>query len=420
MGIVEGGELAKARVVIPVGGADFNTPMRMIDMGESRKLNGPWGVIEASPITIQAPTPMCIFNASDRSDLIWNLSVSNRADVKLLLEESGLGRIQVEELLSRALWNNDSIQWTIKPTPDFAFELNPAIRGRLFSRLSRFANNERISYPLVYYQGEVAGWIDGGNLRPETIALMKKLLYPKTGGVALSDFELLLSRMTDPREVVQLRKTLSRTRSLALTIAIGYHEDIEGVADYWGVGDHRFLVEPRLRAVSLKSGGGNLDVIHLLPRFARSRLDTFAYRGEYVAGKGLEYDCIWTAMNFFNEVPDVRFATGNRVELAESMSVEIPAPTQFGDLVFLLDKKKLNVLHSCNYIGANIVFTKNGNTPFAPFVFAYIQDVLDIYGIADAADVVYRRLSNSGPTQDFKMVAVDGEQVSSEFVSLAQ
>ena len=49
-----------------------------------------------------------------------------------------------------------------------------------------------------------------------------------------------------------------------------------------------------------------------------------------------------------------------------------------------------------------------------------IQDVLDIYGIADAADVVYRRLSNSGPTQDFKMVAVDGEQVSSEFVSLAQ
>ncbi len=389
-------------------------------MDGDRQMDGPWGSLEVSPITIQAPAELLRlkfdFSRPMFTEIVWNLSVSNRIELKVVLEEAGFSKVQVEELLMRASWNSETLQWVIKPTDGFVFGMDNRIRGKFYSRLVEFANNDGIKYPIRFFYRSMDEWNDDSNLKLQTIALITKLVLPIAGGFVLYDQDLLLNQVTDRVEYGKLRIALSGTRGLALSVKVEHRKDIEAVANYWGIGDHRVLVEPELRAMSLKSAGGKIDVIRLLPRFARVRLNTFVYRSEFSPRKGVEYDCVWTAMNFFNEVPDDRFSTDDREKLVEALTTAIPAPNQFGDLVFLLNKDS-ELVHACNYIGANIVFTKNGATQFAPFVFAFMQDVMASYGITNSADIVYRRLSYAGPTQE---VGKTGEGGKEQFSSLGQ
>ncbi len=387
-----------------LGFSDISSPTRVADHHGSRVLGGVWGELEIEPVNLQAPAQLLKFAHRAEKEVVWNVSVTNRAEVKGLLEDCGFDKKQVEELLSRANWNEDIQQWEIKPDSEFVTELESKTRAKFYSRLAGFANNREIAEGGFLYNGRIEDWIDGNSLGPDSLALFRKLVFsksPTSGWLTISDGQFLLNRIGETAENDQLCKTLFKTRALMLSLIIGHREDVEELADYWGVGDHRFLVEPVLNSMSSKAGGGKIDIVHLLPRFTRVRLNTYPYRDEYLSGGEFDHDCLWAAMNFFNEIPDARFSSETRMNIVESITIEIPAPSRFGDIILLFDDES-NLLHACNYVAANVVFTKNGGTPFTPFVFSYIQDVLDLYGITKTANISCRRLSEFGPTQLLK------------------
>ena len=78
-------------------------------------------------------------------------------------------------------------------------------------------------------------------------------------------------------------------------------------------------------------------------------------------------DCHWTTLNFFNYAPqhyylDTRNATNALLENFE----KVDPPYRFGDVLMFMDTDGF-ARHSCNYLAADIVFTKNGRNPAIPW-----------------------------------------------------
>jgi hypothetical protein len=120
-----------------------------------------------------------------------------------------------------------------------------------------------------------------------------------------------------------------------------------------------------------------LSVSYLLPTFARVRLYTYPYTWNDPSAS--RQDCFFTSMNFFNTSPDTNFfdrAYTARVIESEYERVE-QAPT-FGDVVALCSASG-EMFHSCVYIAADFVFTKNGVDLEQPWVLMKMADMLMLY-----------------------------------------
>jgi hypothetical protein len=93
---------------------------------------------------------------------------------------------------------------------------------------------------------------------------------------------------------------------------------------------------------------------------------------------GLERDCHWTSFNFFNQTPDDRFAVkGDLSDIVAAQYEFVKAPTRLGDIILFFYGDKL--IHSCVYIAADVVFTKNGVGVGIPFIVEKMDNVVSYY-----------------------------------------
>jgi hypothetical protein len=100
-------------------------------------------------------------------------------------------------------------------------------------------------------------------------------------------------------------------------------------------------------------------------------------------------------MNFFNDVPDNRFADPSyTVAYLNSHYYQVAKPTRYGDLVFLLDDNG-NAIHSGVYLAEDILFTKNGNNYMEPWMLMRLKNLLATYSANGAPHVVVYRDRNS-------------------------
>ena len=63
---------------------------------------------------------------------------------------------------------------------------------------------------------------------------------------------------------------------------------------------------------------------------------------------------------------------------------------QLGDVI-LFRKSDDEVVHACNFIADDIVFTKNGQSRGRPWVLMHMQDVIDMYSAGDPLNMVVLR-----------------------------
>jgi hypothetical protein len=102
-------------------------------------------------------------------------------------------------------------------------------------------------------------------------------------------------------------------------------------------------------------------------------------------------DCHWSAMNFFNERPDNRFADPRyTMRAVQTNYYTIAKPTQCGDLVLII-QGGTNVLHSAVFLADDIAFTKNGNNVNQPWTLMRMKDLAATYDKDDGADVYFYR-----------------------------
>jgi hypothetical protein len=187
----------------------------------------------------------------------------------------------------------------------------------------------------------------------------------------------------------RLVRALYGEHTFLMKLRVTAETDIDALIKYWGRGGSVQAHRPLLEALAQMPGGGSIGVGGLLPPFARLRLYTYA--NPAVDPTATAQNCLWTAMNFFNEKPDNRFLNPGSVQqvLASDYQI-IPGPPAFGDLIGVLDGAGAPV-HLCVYLADDVVFTKNGRDYIEPWVLMKVPDVIASYRTRESTRVAIFR-----------------------------
>lgn len=358
---------------------------------------GPWGDLILTRIEIEPPESLLPPPGAARKPAVWTFPGHTRDALLAWWNSLPLTAAQRAELADPARWEIQPDLIRVRPSDDLVLGLSPELRTRIYSALSDHLENPEQNDPFRFRAEAADEWFAHCDLRPETIALVKPLLYRRGTSLLFSDLSLVLPRLPNQLERTLLIKTLARKATLMVKLRISPDSDIDALDRYWSRGQRGRDIKPLLQSLVRRDGNTTIDVIHLLPRLPRSLLYTYPLPAE--KGRGTFLDCHWTTLNFFNAAPDARYEDIENVTVAfnEDHYLLSGRPT-FGDVV-ILTKPDGSVMHSCIYVADRIVFTKNGSSPNAPWILMDLSDVIAFYPTDETLDIQYYRSKKIAVTE---------------------
>lgn len=340
---------------------------------------GPWGMIEFCYLYLEAPDNLVDSFPLPSPQTRWVFPQSDASRLDQMLGTAGLGAPAVKTLLDPQRVVTTDGRVYLFPSNDLIKNLETSTRESLYSLLRTNGLNPYHRNPIMILSGDVSTWADDSGLSEAAIATIKSLAYDMHGVMAFSDIPLFLSEAGGDAEARLRFKKLTRVRTLMARLHIDHDSNVPALVDYWSTGMNlrRKDIEPLFHAVRRTNGTAQLDLAHLLPSYSRKLL--YTYPDGSMMSQGLLPDCHWTTLNFFNYEPqafylDTRNATNAVLENFEKVS----PPYRFGDVLMFMDANGF-ARHSCNYLGADIVFTKNGRNPAIPWSLMELADLKRIY-----------------------------------------
>lgn len=338
---------------------------------------GPWGELQYSRILIEPPDEYVTAQNLEPDALRWVFKSYSRESLEQLWQDSHLSAAQVRELDAPASieLNPDAI--VVKPTHEFVLALDLEARTKIYNALSIFPENPDQNEPFRFRADAIDEWFDHCGLAPETIALIKRMIYRRGNSALFSDHDVVLPFLKSRAERLQLITTLARKSTLLVKLRVTPTSDLDTLMNYWGHGPRSKDIGPLLLSISHRPRGITLDIAHLLTRFARARLFTYPQPSDHP--DDVNHDCHWTSLNFFNDPPDERFADAGFVRhTLENDYAPVVGRPVFGD-IFVFARPDGKVIHSCVYIADDIVFTKNGYSYTMPWILMNLSDVIAYY-----------------------------------------
>ncbi len=346
---------------------------------------GPWGQIESSRIFIEPPEDFIPAFFTSPQPLRWTFRAATPASLAALWEQAGLSTAQrqVLEEPARRIVRSDAI--VIVPPADLVLGLAPAARAILYAALAPVPENIPQHDPFRVRAETVDDWFDDTQLPDDIIALTRRLLYRRESNLLFSDHDLVLPRLASASDRVRFIKTLSRKTALLVQLHVAHGADVDALTRYWGTGRRSKDVRPLLQSLAHQPRGGSVDLVHLLPPFARSLLYTYPVPSGHASDASR--DCHWTSLNFYNERPDNRFADLQIVQqtLLNDYYLASGEPA-LGDIILLVESGGRGV-HSCVYVADNIVFTKNGAAFSVPWLLSRLENVISFYSLTEPVEV---------------------------------
>lgn len=337
-----------------------------------RTAEGPWGLLETSDILIAPPLEFVDAMTAERSSRDWFFPGLQLDQFLPFLESLPLRAETRYQIASLARPDQFEQGVTVTPTEELVWSLEPEERAALYHRLGLHARNVRQSNAFRF-AGTLEQWLSGADVSDEALELVEKLLYRNGEFLFLADIDVLLPRL-HRAEQTPLLKALTRERTLEVRLRVREQDSIKQLAAYWGRGGRAKDVRPLLESLAGRPGGGVIDVAHLLPSFARSRLYTYP-TPTWLEGDAVGIDCMWTAFNFFADTPDIRFARMDEPlkALKEDYRL-VDGPSALGDVLVFIDGQE-TWFHSAIYIADNVVFTKNGNLSSTPWTYMRLDQM---------------------------------------------
>lgn len=349
---------------------------------------GPWGEIFYTRVLIEPPEFLLPPPGAKTAPPIWHFRETSAEELRTWFASLPLTPEQLAEITSSASWEINADLIRIRRSDALAASLSPEARARLYTRLADFAENTEQANPFRFRADAAEEWFRDSGLPAATIERVKKLLYRRGTSLIFSDLSLVLPHVPSQAERTQLIKTLSRKSTLMVQLRLPPDADVDALENYWGRGQRSRDLKPLLRSHVHKDNATSIDIIHLLPRGPRQLLYTYPLPNE--KGGSTFLDCHWTTLNFFNAQPDSRYENIEAVQQAylNDYFVLTGKPT-FGDVIILTRGE--NVVHSCVYIADDIVYTKNGAQPNAPWILMTLSDVIAFYPSDEPLDVQFFR-----------------------------
>lgn len=354
---------------------------------------GPWGTLELTRIVIEPPEAFISHDLSWVRKTAWFFRGYTAEMLLALWQTAGLSNDDQTTLMTTAKWNITDNTVTFEPPPLLVLGLSPAARARIYEVWAAFPENAAQANPYRFRADVADEWLGGSGLSDSTIAGVKRLLYQRGNTMMFSDHDMFLPTIESPQERLRLLKTLSRVSTILAKLRIAPETDVRSLVSYWASGGRAKDLKSLLESIPRRPGGFGLDICHLLPPFARRRLYTYPFPSDNP--ESVHRDCHWTSMNFFRETPEDRFMSTDYVKqvLETDYYLAQDKPT-YGDVMFLSTAEG-TAMHSCVYIAADVVFTKNGPYAYIPWTLMELSDVLATYPANPPLQVRVYRAKNS-------------------------
>lgn len=355
---------------------------RLADPGENTRRvplpPGAWGHLEVVPIVIEPPDEFIFISQQMSHPAGWNFSGYSPVALASLFAASELPPVARNWLMNTQHWEVAASRIILRPPPAVLLELGEPARRRLYEVLALCGGNPLHESPLSFRVGSDADWFRAAGLSKSTITLTKSLLYARGNAWCLSDWPLVLQQMESQEERHRFLKVTGRQSTVLLRLKLGERSNVDKLVDYWGHGGRNKDIRPLIQSLTQVSGGVALDVVHLMPRFARSRIYNYPYPVEK-GSASITPNCFWSAMNFFNDQPDDLLVEPDLMRARlERDFFGIEEPSRLGDMI-LLSRSDGTLVHAAVFVAADVVWTKNGACHTQPWIFARMDDLAACY-----------------------------------------
>lgn len=349
---------------------------------------GPWGKLELTRINIEPPSAF-IDDYVRFAPARWTFANTTPRQLEAILEAAKLTPSQRTAILAAAVEDPSVLGQVVTPSTDIIMGLSKEARAKIYLELSRSPQNRRQIEPFRFRAQYEDQWFADSGIAPETQALLHRLIYYRGKTALFSDLGVVMDTLRTPEQRKLVIKTLSRQSTLLMGLRLDKDSNIPALLDYWGGSRRAKDIRPILESLSKVPEGETLDVVHLLPQFARKRLYTYPDPGRDKIAEG--YDCHWTSMNFWNDMPDDKFVEDSVVsQTLQTAYNRVNPPYAFGDVLMFFHTGN-DAIHSCVYIADDIVFTKNGSSPTNPWILMKLENLrLHYEAVADVAIRGYR------------------------------
>lgn len=358
---------------------------------------GPWGRLTISPLVISPPLELVSadWGGWPPGPARWHFPGVSREEVEAFLLGAGMARDRVSAVLATVRPDAEGRGVVATPDPELIRGLTPAIRAQLYSLLAKSARNYDQSNAFKFFGSDPNLWLDGSLMSPESRRLVEPLIYQNGEFLSFSDVELVRRQVRDPAERQRIAKTLLRQSTMLVTLEVSVHSEIGALAEYWGRGGRRTDIRPLLESLADAEQPRSIDIVHLLPTFARNHLYRYPKVSTADLNKPLLANCLWSSLNFFHTVPDDRFLdVQTALGTLKRDYVVVESDFQLGDIVALLDEEGV-VFHVAVYIADGLVFSKNGMSTVAPWIIMPLERLKAYYRARAASPrLIYHRLND--------------------------
>lgn len=355
----------------------FSRPAGIIKPFAAKVVEGSWGTLEITPIIVEPPSAFFSFDFDINPSRQWAISNATPDQARELFSRAGLNRQDIDAVMKTAAPNPAQQGQIFRPPDAVVRAMSPAVRAALYSELGKNPANILQVKPYQFRGSPLSAWFAKSEVPDHIIKKIKPLVYQRGEMLCFSDLHLILPEISLPMDRIRLLRTLHRTTTLSLQLRIKEGAPLDTQMVYWGRGKRRYIIEPALQSIRNQAGGGALDVVFLLPDFARTRL--YTYINPTRSDIGISRDCHWASFNFFNELPDSSYGISKGLtDMISKEFVKINSPMEFGDVIVFF-RPPSEAIHSCVYIADDIVFTKNGVGFGAPFIFDHLDNIIATY-----------------------------------------
>jgi hypothetical protein len=355
----------------------------------------PWGSLTLRPLYLEAPASLIEAIRKPDQIPIWHFPNATPGSLRVLLGEKGLTGPEIDVLLSADRLRAESGGLALLPPADLILNLAPATRQALYEVLALSPRNHFHASPLIVH-GEVDDWLRESRLTPAQRGLWRRVLWQRHGSPAFSDISVLTQLASSSAEMFAARSAMTRVLTYTVTVRPGPVISTDAFLAYWTAGRRNPDAAPMLRALIERSGQDGVDLTLLLPSLAREKLYTYPSLGDGIGGR--LPDCQWTSLNFFADNPQAYYIDGRNTFLELTQNYDaIPQPSQLGDLLCYVNPEG-NVVHSCVYLCDDLIFTKNGESVFMPWILMRLSSLHTLYGEDGRNRLAFLRLKASAPS----------------------
>jgi len=376
------------------GGPEEARPAEVSAAGAGTSSHGPWGRLTVTPVVVSPPLEYVAADwGRDGEPDTWYFPATSAELLEAFLVSSGLPPDQAARLRSSAQADRRTNGLIVRPDQALVRSLTPEVRGRIYLQLAKSQLNFDQSSAFRFYASSVDQWLGGTLISAETRRLVDPLIYRDAAGfLNFADPELIRSQIGDQEELRRLAKALLRQPAMLVRLSIKSAAEVDVLTEYWGRGGRRLDLHPLLESVAGAGPDPSIDIVHLLPTFARQHLYRYPKLTTAALDKPLLANCLWSALNFFNPAPDDKYLTVDvaLTALRQEYFV-VQHGYQLGDVIAFVDDEG-DLYHVAVYIADNLVFTKNGTSPLAPWTIVPLERLKGYYrSRSDNPRLIYHR-----------------------------